>query len=118
MDRSENLLTEVDSYGEIGYEWAFRILKEKYKERPGEAIRGLMAQLEGTNHVIYQELEEGVQDPEGERGWLSKKRGDLQSLGRCLTNREIYDYFIKRKIVLDYRFFQCDKKPLPDSGIR
>ena len=39
------------------------------------------------------------------RDWLSKKRDDLQSLGRDLINREIYDYFIKCKIVLDYRLF-------------
>ena len=64
-----------------------------------------MAQLEGINQVIYLELEEGAQDPEGAWGWLSKKRDDLQSLGRELTNREIYDYFIKCKVVLDYRFF-------------
>ena len=55
--------------------------------------------------MIYQELEEGVQDPEGAWGWLSKKRGDLNSLGRNLTNSEIYDYFIKCKIVADYRLF-------------
>ena len=68
----------------------FRILKDKYKERPGEAIKRLMEQLEGISQVIYQELEEGVQDPEGVWGWLSKKRDDLQSLGRNLTDSEIY----------------------------
>ena len=64
MDQNDNLLTSGESYGKIGYEWMFRILKEKYKERPGEAIKRLMMQLEGMNQVIYQELEEGVQDPE------------------------------------------------------
>ena len=62
-------------------------------------------QLESTNHVIYQELEEGVQDTEGARCWLSKKREDLQSLGRDLTNSEIYDFCIRCEIVSDYRLF-------------
>ena len=44
-----------------------------------------MAQLEGMNQAVYQELEEGAQDPEGAWGWLPKKRDDLQSLGRGLT---------------------------------
>ena len=107
MDQNEDLLTAGESYGEIGYEWMFRILKEKYKEIPGEAIRRLMTQLEGMNQVIYQELGEGVQDPEGVRGWLSRKRDDLQRLGRNLTNREIYDYFIKCKVVSEYRLFSA-----------
>ena len=34
MDQNDNLLTSGGSYGEIGYEWMFRILKGKYKERP------------------------------------------------------------------------------------
>merc|ERR1712112_810186 len=88
MDQNDNLLMSGESYGKIGYEWMFRILKEKYKERPGEAIKRLMIQLEGMDQVIYQELEEGAQDPEGVRNWLSKKRDDLQSLGRGLANRE------------------------------
>ena len=48
-----------------------------------------MAKLGGVNQVIYQELEDGVQDPECLRGWISEKRDDLHSLGRDLTNREI-----------------------------
>ena len=83
----------------------FRILKEKYDERPGEAIKRVTLQLENINHVIYQEIAQGIQDPEGAWDWLSKKRDDLQSLSRDLTNSEIYDYFIKCKIVLDYRLF-------------
>ena len=55
--------------------------------------------------MIYQELEEGVQDPEGARGWISKKRDDLYSLGGDLTDREIYDYFIKCKIAPGYRLY-------------
>ena len=36
---------------------------------------------------------------------VTKEKGDLQSLDRNLTNREIYDYFIKCKIVTDYPYF-------------
>ena len=53
--------------------------------------------------MIYMELGEGVQDPEGVWGWLPKKRDDLNSSGRYLTNREMYDYFTKCKIVLEYK---------------
>ena len=72
----------------IGYEWMFRILKEKYDERPGEAIKRATLQLENINQVIYQELAQGIQDPEGVCDWLSKKRGDLQSLDKNLTSRQ------------------------------
>ena len=58
---------------EIDYESMFRILKGKYKERPGEAIKRLMAQLEGINQAICQEIEEGFQDPEGARGGYRRK---------------------------------------------
>ena len=47
---------------------------------------------------------EGNRDPEGARGWLSKKRDDLQSLGRNLTNREMFDYFTKCKIVMECEY--------------
>ena len=43
-------------------------LNGKYQERPGEAIKRLMPQLEGINQAIYLELGEGIQDPEGARG--------------------------------------------------
>ena len=61
--------------GKIGYEWMFRTLEEKYKERPAEAIKRLMIQLEGMGQVIYQELEEGVQDPEG--AWVGYQRNEM-----------------------------------------
>ena len=81
MDQNDKLLMSGESYGEIGYEWAFRILKEKYKERPGESIKRLTAQLGDMNQVIYQALGEGARDPDGAWGWLSEKRDDLHSLG-------------------------------------
>ena len=39
MDQNDKSLSQGESYGQIGYEWMFRILKGKYKERPGEAIK-------------------------------------------------------------------------------
>ena len=105
QDQNEKSLALGEDFEKIGYEWMFRILKEKYQERPGEAIRRVTLQLENINQVIYQELAQGIQDPEGVWDWLSKKRDDLQSLGRNLTNREIYDYFIKCKIVSEYPYF-------------
>ena len=36
QDQNEKSLSSGESFGKIGYEWMFRILKEKYKERPGE----------------------------------------------------------------------------------
>ena len=43
--------------------------------------------------IIYRELELGVRNPEGVWDWLGKKRGGLKSMGRHLTNREVYSYF-------------------------
>ena len=77
----------------------------------------LTAQLEDINQVIYKEPEEGAQDPEWLWSWLPKKRDDLQSSGRGLTNSEIYDYFAKCKIVLEYQLPEM-VIPLPDGGFR
>ena len=41
MDQDDKSLSLGGPYGQIGYEWMFRILKEKYKERPAEAIKRL-----------------------------------------------------------------------------
>ena len=98
MDQN-GLLAKEEEFEPIVCDWMFGLLKGKFQDTPGEAIMRLMAQLENINQVIYKELEKGVQDPEGAWGWLSKKRDDLQSLGRGLADREIYDYFTKCKIV-------------------
>ena len=65
MDQNDRLLPKEEQFEPIGCEWMFGLLKEKYQERPGEAIMRLMAQLEDIDQAIYKELEEGVQDPEG-----------------------------------------------------
>ena len=59
------MLEKGEEFEPIGCDWMFGILKGKFQERPGEAIMRLMAQLEDINQVIYRELDEGVQDPEG-----------------------------------------------------
>ena len=46
-----------------------------------------------------------MQDPEGVRCWISKKRDDINNLGRNLTSKEIYDCFTKRTVVTDYGLF-------------
>ena len=82
----------------------FVLFKAKFEETDSQGIKILTLQLGGTNQVIYQELEEGNRDPEGAWDWLSKKRGDLQSLWRNLTNREMFDYFTECEIVLDCEY--------------
>ena len=52
-----------------------------------------MGQLGTIDKVIYHELEQGVRNPEGVWGWLRKERNDLNSSGRRVTNRAIYNYF-------------------------
>ena len=81
IEVNEELLNKGEPFEMIGYEWMFRALKDKYEERPGEAIKRITNQLETTNRAIYHELEDGVQDPEGAWEWLSKKRDGLDSLG-------------------------------------
>ena len=34
MDQNDNLSMAGESYGQIGYEWVFRTLKDKYGKRP------------------------------------------------------------------------------------
>ena len=94
MEQNDGLLEKGKEFEPIGCDWMLGILKDKFQERPGEAVTKLTAQLEDINQVIYRELDEGVQDPEGAWDWLSKKRGDLQSLGRGLeigNLRLLYD---------------------------
>merc|ERR1712114_140483 len=97
-------------FGIIGFGWMFTLSKEKFEETQAQGVIKLSAQLGEMNQVIYQELDEGIRDPEGSWGWLSKKRGDLQSLGRNLTNREMFGYFIKCKIVSGYPYFNVVRK--------
>merc|ERR1712112_201439 len=60
QDQNEKALALGGTFEKIGYEWIFRILKEKDKERPGEAINRVTLQLQNINQVIYQELARGI----------------------------------------------------------
>ena len=53
----------------------------------------IVGKLCGLGKVIYRELELWARNPEGVWDWLGKRRGDLKTMGRHLTNREIYNYF-------------------------
>ena len=58
-----------------------------------------MGQLSGIGEVICRELEPGVRNPEGDWGWIGKKRRELKSLGRNLANREVRNYFKECSLV-------------------
>ena len=100
VEKNEKLMMENKEFEIIGFDWMFTLLKEKFEETQAQGVIKLIAQLGEMNQVIYQELDEGIRDPEGAWGWLSKKRDDLQSLGRNLTNREMFDYFTKCEIAM------------------
>ena len=74
-------------------EWMFKVLSGKYREQDGVPIVRTTGKLGGIEEVIYRELEPGVRNPEGVWGWLGKQMGDLKTMGRHLTNREVYNYF-------------------------
>ena len=61
---------------------------------------------------------EGAQDPVGLRDWLSKKRGDLQSLGRGFADRETYVFFheVQNSIRMPHPW--SNKEPLFIAGVR
>ena len=110
VEKNEKLMLENKEFEKIGFDWMFTLLKEKFEESQAQGIIKLSAQLGEMNQVIYQELGEGIRDPEGAWDWLSKKRGDLQSLGRNLTNREMFDYFTKCKIAMECEYVNVIKR--------
>ena len=69
----------------ISYEWTFRITKAKYPEQEGAPIVRIMGQSSSVGRAIYNELEQGVRNPEGILNWLVKKlvnqRDDLEASG-------------------------------------
>ena len=104
VEKNEKLMLGNKEFEKIGYGWMFTLSKEKFEETQAQGIIKLSAQLDEMNQAIYQELDEGIRDPEGVWDWLSKKRDDLQSLGRNLTNREMFDYFTKCKIAMECEY--------------
>ena len=74
-------------------EWLFSTLKARHYEPAGKPITRIPSQLGDLNNVIWKELGSGVRTPGVVWGWLGRKRRDLGSLGRILTNREMFGYF-------------------------
>ena len=110
VEKSEKLMLGNKEFERIGFDWMFTLLKEKFEETQAQGIIKLSAQLGEMNQVVYQELDECIRDPEGVWDWLSKKRDDLQSLGRNLTNREMFDYFTKCKIAMECEYVNVIKR--------
>ena len=79
------------------------MFRGKYREPGGSPIVRIAKQLSGMARVIHRELELGVRNPEGDWDWLGKTRRDLKSMGRFLTNREIYIYFKDCSIVKSHK---------------
>ena len=77
----------------------FATLKARRYEPAGQPITRITNQLGNLNDVIWKELGLGVRTPGGVWGWLGRKRRELKSLGRILTNREMFDYFRGSNIV-------------------
>ena len=92
------------------------ISRDMYQEPEGAPIGRIFGQLNGIVKVIYIELELGVRNPEGVRhpeggwGWLGRKRNDLRTMGRNLTNREIYMYFKDCSIVKSHKLDEAIRK--------
>ena len=57
MGENEKATLEGRYFGPISYEWAFRILGDKYREPEGVPIVRIMGQLSGIEKAIYRELE-------------------------------------------------------------
>ena len=64
-----------------------------YQEPAGSPIVRLTKQLRGLGAIIYRELGVWVRTPEGVWDWPGKKRRELKSLCKYLTNRETFGYF-------------------------
>ena len=79
-----------------------------YQEQEGVPSVRIMGQFSPADRAIYNELEQAVRNPECTRDWLVKKR--LQSVGRGLTNREIYSYFGDCSIVKNQKLADVIKR--------
>ena len=76
--------------GVIVYEWAFRVLNDRYAEEPGEPINRVMGRLDNTDVVMGKGLDSGVGAQQDSRVWLGGGGSkNLAEFGSDLTNREI-----------------------------
>ena len=94
IGENEKAILKGDVYDQIGYGWMFKVLRGNCRETEVAPIVRIARQLSEMGRVIHRELELGLRNPEGVGGGrLCKKRRDLKSMGRFLTNREMYIYF-------------------------
>jgi len=91
------------NFGPITTEWMFSTLKDRHYEPAGQPITRLTGQLNDLNNAIWKELGLGVRTPEGVCHWLGRKRRELKSSSRNLTNREMCDYFRGSNIVKSHK---------------
>ena len=91
-ENEESIKNGVE-FGPITAEWAFVTLKARHYEPAGQPITRITNQLGNLNDVIWKELGLCVRTPEGVWDWLGRKRREMGSLGRILTNREMFGYF-------------------------
>ena len=71
----------------------FSTLRARHYEPAGKPITRISGKLNDLNNITWEELGLGIRTPDGVWDWLGRKRGELESLGRDLANREISDYF-------------------------
>ena len=90
-------------YEPIDYVLMFKILRTKYQEPGGAPIVRITKQLGESEDIILREFRVGVRKPGGAWGWLGKKRRDIKSSIRYLTNREVCLYFKDCAIVKSHK---------------
>ena len=90
VEKNEKLMLGNKEFERIGFDWMLTRLEEKFGETQAQGIIKLIAQLGETNQVIYQELDEGIRDPEGARvgclrkGAIYRVWEETLQIGRCL----------------------------------
>ena len=110
VGENEKALLYGNYFGPISCAWTFSIFRYKYREPEGAPIVRIMGRLGAVGKAVYRESEPGVRNPAGVWGRLGKKRHDMESLGRHLTNREIYNYFKGRRIVNSHKLAEVIRK--------
>ena len=96
---------EIKTWGDfepIAAGWMFPTLKAKRYEPSVQPITRITNQLNDLNRVIWKELGLGIRTPDGVWDWIGRKRGELESLGSELANREVFGYFRGANIVKNH----------------
>ena len=90
------------SFEPITTERMFSTLKVKRREPSGQPITKITTQLDELDIIIWKELGKGVRTPEGVRGWVGRKRRELEAWVRELAIRDVLDYFRGEAIVRNH----------------